>query len=170
MNRQSNYNVIQYKDYINILDINTCTFMCTGKICVFLYRKNFVYYNVPTYVFAKLILGLFPPPLLLFPLSLPLPVGSLSNNSPIGKLRWFHTDPEPWKIFTGGYPELEGSGIRSLTLQTSQQTHLMTFKDPIIDFICLPSSPFSSGKRENSVIIERLCVCVCVLVSRFVSF
>ena len=83
--------------------------------------------------------------------------GSLSNNSPIGKFKWYYTDPEPWRISTGGYSELDSVGIKSLTLQTSQQTRLMSFKDPITDFICLPSSPFPSGQ----------CVCVCVCLRLF---
>ena len=71
--------------------------------------------------------------------------GSVSGNSPIFQLQWFNTEPEPYFIFSGGYPEGDGFGKRSITIHNSRTTNLLSFTDSIINFLCLPSTPFITG-------------------------
>lgn len=69
--------------------------------------------------------------------------GSLSNNSPILQLQWVYTEADSWFIFSGGYGDKSDN---SITLQTTQNISLKSFEQPIIQFLCLPSTPFVTGQ------------------------
>ena len=52
-------------------------------------------------------------------------------------------------VFSGGFPESDGVGPKTLTIQSSRSSHLLSFTEPILEFICLPSSPFVTGKNRE---------------------
>ena len=64
-------------------------------------------------------------------------------------------------MFSGGFPDSDGIGVKSLTLYNSKNTNLLSLDDSIIQFLCLPLTPFVAGRRlflgqRNYVLIVHL--------------
>ena len=75
-----------------------------------------------------------------------VPHGSQPSTSPVTQVQWHAVKPESVLLFTGGFPEGRVQRSRYLTFSTSQQFDVTSFSDPVISFLCLPSSPYATGQ------------------------
>ena len=83
-------------------------------------------------------------------------------NSPMIKVQWVNCDPEPMFVFSGGFPDGTSIGVKSLTFYNSKNTKLLNFESSIVDFICLQSTPFITGKLDYALYNYQLFKFVCV--------
>ena len=68
-----------------------------------------------------------------------------------------HTHSGPWYICSGGWPEDSSSPMHELTIKQGKSFSHLSTTSPIMDFLCLPSSPFPYGEQIQPIFAVKHC-------------